>query len=103
MKDFGKGVKGFVYLECPSCGDQFSIFLREPKNDVICRNCKGHIPLRLKETARARVRCGKCGNELNYRTTYQGDFFTVECRTCGAPVDLFMTANGDYVSERVLI
>lgn len=81
-------VKGFLHLKCPGCGNQFTTFLKEPKDFFYCRDCGTKIPLDLPAMRKFSAACNKCGDRpITYRTNSNEDVIAVSCRNCGAEID----------------
>lgn len=88
------GVKGFLLVQCEACGNTKSFFTKSIINQNRCTNC-GHVtPLSLSRTIPAWVAC-KCSDwEIKYRTNCIKPTITIDCKNCGAPVDLFLNGRG---------
>ena len=88
---YPNGYKGFLYIECEGCGKERTFYAKNPFTRWKCE-C-GH------ETALADLRpaytyCRKCENTLKYMTNLKKDAFSVECRKCGAPIDMERSSKG---------
>lgn len=81
--------KGFMYIECEACGKVKGFCT---KNYIRYHRCEcGHEnELNCRP---AHVKC-KCGETFTYNTNIQRDEFTIDCLTCGAPVDMTLGAKG---------
>lgn len=88
--DGQEAYKGFLFIRCEECGEVKGFNSKHPATYFQC-NC-GHRTA-LRGLRMAHVRCNKCGGEFNYRTNLQTDF-TIDCLTCGSPVDMERGAKG---------
>ena len=76
--------KGFLYLKCDKCG-KFKGFM--PKNPISRYRCNcGHTSV-LKDMRVMRVDC-KCGQKFKYLTNAKDSTISIDCFTCGSPIDL---------------
>lgn len=75
---------GFLYVQCEACKSTSGY---KPKQPIFMHKCDcGHRTI-LKNVLPAYVRC-KCGSDFKYRTNILDRTFTINCLTCGAPVDM---------------
>lgn len=88
--DGQEAYKGFLYIECESCGKVKGYYAKYPSTYYQCK-CGHRTPLR--SLRMAHVHC-KCGNEFRYRTNLQNQEFTISCLSCGSPVDMELGAKG---------
>ena len=88
--DDQEAYKGFLYIRCENCGEVKGYNAKFPSTYHRC-SCGHNTDLR--DLRVAHVRCQKCGASFNYRTNLQHDF-TIECITCGSPVDMELGAKG---------
>lgn len=77
--------KGFLLIRCAKCGKLHGFCAKTPIAQYQCRDCGGFTPLH--DLTSLHIAC-KCGGRFKYRTNLQGDTFTYNCLTCGAPVDV---------------
>lgn len=92
------GYKGFLYIQCESCGKEKTFFAKNPMNRWRCE-C-GHETV-LTDLRPAYTYCSKCENPLKYMTNLTKDIFVVECRKCGAPIDMERSRKGtEFVTMR---
>ena len=94
--DPGDGVKGFLLIRCPECGEIRGFCSKQPITITSCRNCETEIPLG--DLLPAYVKCGKCGSQFKYRTNISDkEPFTFECLDCEAPIDLQLNSRGTAI------
>lgn len=88
-----RAVKGFLIVECESCGQTREFCSRAAITSSRCKRC-GHItPLNRTYTRTAYARC-KCGREFKYQTNATTDTLTISCINCGSPIDMRLNARG---------
>ena len=76
--------RGFLHLKCEECG-KFKSFM--PKTPISKYKCDcGHIT-HLENMAVMRVNC-KCGAQFKYLTNALDSQLSIDCYSCGSPVDL---------------
>lgn len=80
-----EGAKGIVILYCESCGNSFATFLKERKQQFVCR-CGGHIDL-TRPMARFRYSCPCCEKKTWGSTNVEEPSIETKC-LCGNPVVL---------------
>lgn len=85
------GYKGFLYIECQDCGKERTFYAKNPMNRWRCE-C-GHVT-ELSDLRPAYTYCRKCENPLRYMTNLEKAAFSVECRKCGAPIDMERSGKG---------
>ena len=92
-KEEPKEYKGFLFIECESCGN-FKKFM--PKTPISKYHCDcGHYTS-LKGMKELFVDC-KCGAHFKYMTNAKENTLVIECLSCGSPVDLeYHEKNGNY-------
>ena len=78
-----KGYKGFLYLQCPSCGAERGFSPKTPITETICRECNITYPV--EELVSLYVNC-ECGSTFRYKTNKKEDMFDITCLNCGQPV-----------------
>ena len=79
-----EGYKGFLYIECEACGEVKGFCT---KYHITHHKCKCGHDNELTDLRAAHVKC-KCGASFTYNTNIPRDDFTIDCLTCGAPVDM---------------
>lgn len=87
-------VKGFLIIRCRSCGKSKSFFLREYATATRCAGCGEEIPLDGNLLRPAYMKCPACENALRYQTNFTGEQIEINCKKCGAPVDLELNGKG---------
>lgn len=80
-----EGAKGLVILHCKTCGNIFGAFLKESKQEFICK-CGGRIDL-TRPMARFRYTCPCCEKKTFGTTNVEEPSFEARCR-CGNSVML---------------
>lgn len=88
-------VKGFLIIKCRRCGATHSFFLKEYTTATRCAGCGAEIPLDGNLLRPAYMKCPDCENELKYRTNFTGERIELNCKKCGAPVDLELNGKGN--------
>lgn len=83
---------GFLYMRCESCGKEKGYCAKVPISHHKCE-C-GHLT-ELSSVKPARVLC-ECGGDFTYKTNIQDRSFTINCLSCGTPVDLGMNKWAAY-------
>lgn len=76
--------KGFLYIKCEKCG-QFKAFM--PKTPISKYHCDCGHTTRLEVMTPMKVNC-KCGKHFSYQTNALDSTISINCFSCGAPVDL---------------
>lgn len=92
--DQGAGYKGFVLLECPSCGEVRAFNLKQPVTEFACRKC-GQVT-ELKHLAVLEMACPSCGKTWGYRTNIEEPEIVHACIACGGE----MTSRWDKERHR---
>ena len=87
-------VKGFLIIKCRRCGATRSFFLKDYATATRCAGCGAEIPLDGNLLRPAYMKCPDCENELKYRTNFTGERIELNCKKCGAPVDLELNGKG---------
>ena len=91
--DAQTGYKGFLYIKCELCGTTKAFCAKTPTTAHRCF-C-GHLTP-LKDLKQMNVKC-KCGASYKYRTNLTDKITSMDCMSCGAPVDLeYHEKNGTY-------
>lgn len=85
----GPEARGFLYVQCEACGNVKGFLARHALKYHQCE-C-GH-KTELHGLRFAHVKC-KCGKDFDYVTNLQSDF-TIDCLSCGSPVDMELGAKG---------
>lgn len=77
------GYGGFLYLECPYCGERKAFCSKYPLKYYKCDSCGKKTELQ--DLSRMFLNC-ECGKNAAYLTNVPDEIFDVECINCGAPV-----------------
>lgn len=80
-----KGYRGFLYVKCVHCGNEWGLNAREERTSVHCNNCGKDTEL--SDVVRAYVNC-ECGGRFTYLTNSTEACFDINCLKCRAPVPL---------------
>ena len=83
---FKPGVKGFVLLRCPECGNRFHFFLKDYQAVISCK-CGCKIDLTDPTLARYEYTCSKCSRKLYGWTNEEEPELEDRCQ-CGEPVKM---------------
>lgn len=78
------GYKGFLLIECPSCGKRKAFCTKTPIRKSFC-SC-GH-EIELYDLKKAVLSC-KCGKTWRYMTNIKAQSFMQNCLACGSPIDV---------------
>lgn len=78
------GYKGFLYIQCESCGHTKGFMPKTPITRFTC-DC-GHTT-QLHDMVPLKTSC-KCGKNFNYLTNMKDTMFTMECLNCQSPIDM---------------
>ena len=90
-----EGVIGFLLVECCACGKQKAFCCRKPLSRYEC-TCGQRT--KLNNMAPVHMRC-ECGKYYYYKTNLESLQFTMNCPTCGSPVEIELGASGrEYVT-----
>lgn len=87
-------VKGFLIIKCRSCGSTRSFFLKDYASATRCPGCGAEIPLDGNLLRPVYMQCPHCENALKYKTNFTGERIELNCKRCGAPVDLELNGRG---------
>lgn len=85
--------KGFMYLECPKCGKERQIFIRDYTYNFRCNACDFVMPLDQMHRADAVCTCGK---KWYYTTNSRKVFIEISCVRCHSPITLERQRDGYY-------
>ena len=88
-----RAVKGFLIVECESCGQTREFCSRAEITSNRCHSC-GHVTTLDKTYMRPAYAKCKCGREFKYQTNATGDTITINCIACGSPIDMRLNARG---------
>lgn len=88
-------VKGFVRMECPHCGAVKTAFLRAPTTTYRCFACGHDTDIDKEQLRRMYIKCPSCEVGMKFRTNLTSEQVTIDCRNCGAPVDLELGKSGN--------
>lgn len=88
-------VKGFVRMECPHCGAVKTVFLKAPTTTYSCRVCGQDTDIDKEQLRRMYIKCPSCEVGMKFRTNLTSEQVTIDCRNCGAPVDLELGKSGN--------
>ena len=77
--------RGTLFVRCPHCGREFFYYQNEPTSE--CTRCNCGNSFWLEDMKLIRAYC-KCGNRICAITNESSDIVTINCHTCGAPLDL---------------
>ena len=95
-----RAVKGFLIVECESCGQTREFCSRAEITSNRCHSC-GHVTTLDKTYMRPAYAKCKCGREFKYQTNATGDTITINCIACGSPIDMQLNGRGTaYVTLR---
>lgn len=95
-----RAVKGFLIVECESCGQTREFCSRAEITSNRCHSC-GHVTTLDKTYMRLAYAKCKCGREFKYQTNATGDTITINCIACGSPIDMQLNGRGTaYVTLR---
>lgn len=95
-----RAVKGFLIVECESCGQTREFCSRAEITSNRCHSC-GHVTTLDKTYMRPAYAKCKCGREFKYQTNATGDTITINCIACGSPIDMQLNSRGTaYVTLR---
>lgn len=95
-----RAVKGFLIVECESCGQTREFCSRAEITSNKCHSC-GHVTTLDKTYMRPAYAKCKCGREFKYQTNATGDAITINCIACGSPIDMQLNGRGTaYVTLR---
>ena len=95
-----RAVKGFLIVECESCGQTREFCSRAEITSNRCHSC-GHVTTLDKTYMRPAYAKCKCGREFKYQTNATGDAITINCIACGSPIDMQLNGRGTaYVTLR---
>lgn len=78
------GFSGFLYIKCEECG-QFKAFM--PKAPLTKYHCDCGHTTHLEVMTPMKVNC-KCGKQFKYLTNALDSVISIDCLSCGSPVDL---------------
>ena len=76
--------KGFLHMKCAHCGEIKTFCAKVPIDHYACK-CGWHTPL--KSMRQIGFLC-ECGKWFEYRTNLEDEIITMECFSCGSPIDL---------------
>jgi len=76
--------KGFMHIKCEECG-KFKSFM--PKTPISRHRCDCGHTTALTDMKVMRVNC-KCGATFKYLTNATDSMISIDCYSCGSPVDL---------------
>ena len=95
-----RAVKGFLIVECESCGQTKEFCSRAEITSNRCHSCSHVTTLDKTYMRPAYAKC-KCGREFKYQTNATGDTITINCIACGSPIDMQLNGRGTaYVTLR---
>ena len=80
--------KGFLYIECEECGKTKAFCVKQP---ITFHRCKCGHETDLHDLIPVHVRC-ECDAKFTYRTNVRSNTFTMDCLSCGSPVDMELGA-----------
>ena len=75
-----EGVKGALYIRCSKCGNEVSLYAKEPKEYFKCKVC-GNVET-LRDLRKLDAKC-ECGKFSRYLTNIKEELFDFTCRECG--------------------
>lgn len=78
------GFSGFLYIRCEECG-KFKGFM--PKTPITKYRCDCGHTTHLEVMTPMKVNC-KCGAQFKYQTNALDSTVSIDCYSCGSPVDL---------------
>lgn len=78
------GFSGFLYIRCEECG-KFKGFM--PKTPITKYHCDCGHTTHLEVMTPMKVNC-KCGAQFKYQTNALDSTVSIDCYSCGSPVDL---------------
>lgn len=76
--------KGFLYLQCESCG-KYKAFM--PKTPISKYHCECGEVTKLCDLVPMYVKC-ECGQVFKYHTNSMDSLISIDCLNCGNPVSL---------------
>lgn len=95
-----RAAKGFLIVECESCGQTREFCSRAEITSNRCHSC-GHVTTLDKTYMRPAYAKCKCGREFKYQTNATGDTITINCIACGSPIGMQLNGRGTaYVTLR---
>ena len=86
--DAQEGYRGFLYIECEKCGKTKGFCV---KHSITHHQCECGHKTELRNLLPAHVRC-ECDKRFTYHTNVQSNVFTIDCLSCGSPVDMELGA-----------
>lgn len=88
IDDFNRrAVRGFIITQCENCRDTKFFCARTPITSSRCKKCGSDNPLDRGYMRPAYARC-KCGKEFKYLTNATSESISINCISCGAPIDM---------------
>lgn len=88
IEDFNRrAVKGFMITQCEDCGDVKGFCARTPITAFKCKKCGHDTPIDRDSVRPAYAKC-KCGREFRYMTNATTENLSINCISCGAPIDM---------------
>lgn len=85
------GYKGLLHIKCEKCGITKSFGTSRP---LLFHKCVCRHNTHLYNLATVKVRC-KCGESFMYKTNIVDPQFTMNCKSCGSPIDLELDKHGE--------
>ena len=82
---------GFMYIECPSCGERRGFNAKAEMNNYHCVACRSTCELPPALTP-LYVVC-ECGRRFRYLTNIDDMMFDITCLSCGSPVAIMFNNN----------
>jgi len=90
--------RGFLIVECKGCGRKRAFCSKTPIISSPCRACGTETPLDMNTMRPVHARC-KCGRTFKYMTNATTETISINCLSCGAPIDLQLNGKGNaYVT-----
>lgn len=82
--------KGFLFIRCEACGKERGYNSKYP---MTFHKCECGHRTDLHDLKPVHLYC-KCGSQYKYKTNISDPQFTMNCLSCGAPVDLELNSRG---------
>ncbi len=79
--------RGFLIVECEGCGRKRAFCSKTPIISSPCQACGTETPLDINAMRPVHARC-KCGRSFKYMTNATTETISINCISCGAPIDL---------------
>ncbi len=78
--------RGFMLIQCQKRGETRAFYTRDNLEEYRCRACGEYTPL--ERLGYFIQECPCCEETHRYMTNVQDDVLTLNCISCGAPVDI---------------